>query len=265
MLVKAQITRALAARLLGGFCTFLIVSLCHADQNESKKNTATLTVIDTYVEVHSGPGRGFPVFYVIEQGETIEVLTRRPGWYEIRSPNGRVGWTRASQIARTIQATGEPADLPSVSYGDYIRGSWVTGFSFGEVASGELDGFDMFSVNAGYRFLSWLGADIEAGRIFGADASGDFYAANVYLEPLSHWKLSPFVSAGLGEIKLSSQPKQVEFSTDRQDFNSYGIGGSYYLGRNFVIRGEYRWYSISATDQSDERLGTWKLGFVTFF
>jgi len=236
----------------------------NAESGKESKKSVLLEVIDAYADVHSGPGRGYPVFHVIEQGEMIEVLTRRPGWYEIRSENGRVGWTTAAQISRTIQATGEPADLPSVGYGDYVKNSWVTGFSSGQFSSGELQGFDIFSVTAGYRFLSWLGADFEAGRVFGSEASGDYLGANVYVEPLADWKLSPYFLLSAGEITIGSQPKQLNFTQESSDFESYGIGASFYLGRNFVIKSEYRWYSVSAENET-EKLEAWKLGFNTFF
>lgn len=224
----------------------------------------TLEVIDAYAEVHSGPGRGYPVFYVIEQGEKIEILTRRPDWYEIRAENGKTGWTTAAQISRTIQKTGEPADLPSVGYGDYIKGSWVTGFTAGKFTDGELEDFDVFTITGGYRFLSWLGADVELGRVFGSGASGDLLAGNVYVEPAAHWKLSPFLSLGVGEITMGSQPDQIGFPEESSDFNTYGLGASYYLGRNFVVKGEYRWYSVSVEDET-EKMSTWKIGFNTFF
>lgn len=244
----------------------LAINVCHVAfaQDKKQKQPILLEVIDSYADVHSGPGRGYPVFYVIEQGEKIEVLTRRPDWYEIRTESGKVGWTTAAQISRTIQTTGEPADLPSVGYGDYVKNSWVTGLSTGQFSSGELQGFDIFSLTAGYRFLSWLGADAELGRVFGSDASGDYYAANVYIEPAAHWKLSPYVVLGLGEITIGSQPKLISFTKESSDFQSVGIGTSFYIGRNFVIKGEYRWYSVSTEDET-EKLEAWKIGFNTFF
>ncbi len=246
--------------LLAVCCFFLVQPAISKDM----KPGVSLEVIDAYADVHSGPGRGYPVFYTIEQGEKVEILTRRPGWYEVRAENGRVGWTTAAQISRTIQATGEPADLPSVGYGDYIKGSWVTGFSTGQFSDGALEGYETFSVTGGYRFLSWLGADVELGRLFGSDASGDYYAANVYLEPFSDWKFSPYVALGVGELSLGSQPQLISFSEKSSNFNSYGLGTSFYLGRNFVIKAEYRWYSVS-TDDETESLQAWKIGLNTFF
>lgn len=232
--------------------------------NEQQQGFLQLEVIDPYVDVHSGPGRGYPIFYVIEQGEVVDVLTRRPGWYEVRMPNGRVGWTNAAQISRTIQTTGEPADLPSVGYGDYLKSQWQVGFSSGQFSRGELSGSDVFNVAVGYRPLSWLGLEAELGRLFGDEIKGDFYNLNFVVEPLSDWRVSPLVLVGRGVMEVDSQPKLVPLDIKDSDFNNYGIGANYYIGRNFVLRGEYRWFSVS-TDNSSESVAAWKIGFNTFF
>lgn len=231
---------------------------------KQEKPALTLEVIDPYVEVHSGPGRGYPIFHVIEQGETVKVLTRRPDWYEVAAKGGRVGWVKASQIARTLQPTGEPVDLPSVSYGDYLKNSWRLGYSVGPFNSGELEKADVFNANAGYRPLSWLSFDFEFGSLYGTDVRGDLYNLNAVVEPFSQWKASPVLILGSGSIKIKSQPKLTPLEFDKTSFQVYGIGLHYYIGRSFVIRGEYRHYIISA-DLSDEELGSWKLGFNTFF
>ena len=230
-----------------------------------KPGIMRLEVIDPFVEMHTGPGRGYPVFHVIEQGEKIEVLTRRPDWYEVRSQHGKVGWTTAAQLSRTLQPTGVPVDLPTVSHGDYLKNSWRVGFTAGQFSDGdELEGADNFSVIAGYRLLNWLAFDIEGGKTYNADISGDYYGYSVVFEPFSQWKLSPYILAGQGKMTLDSQPKLVPLGVDKSDYDSYGIGASYYLGRNFTIRGEYRWYDVSAQNETIN-LQEWKIGFSTFF
>ena len=223
-----------------------------------------LEVIDPYIEMHSGPGRGYPVFYVIEQGERVDIITRRPGWYEVRTQSGKTGWTTAAQIARTVQTTGEPADLPTVSYGDYLKNSWRVGLSTGQFSSGELQGSELFNFNAGYRPLSWLSVEVEAGKIFGTDIKGNYYGGNLSVEPFSHWIVSPALMAGFGTMEIDSQPKLVPLEIEESDYNHYGLGLNYYLGRNFLFKTEYRSYTVS-TDNDNVSVEAWTIGFNSFF
>ncbi|WP_347329677.1 SH3 domain-containing protein [Marinimicrobium locisalis] len=231
---------------------------------EGKASYLQLEVIDPYVDVRSGPGRGYPIFYVIEQGEKVDVLTRRPGWYEVRMASGRTGWSSASQISRTLQTTGEPADLPSVSYGDYLASHWRVGFNSGQFSSGELQSSDTFSFLVGYRPLSWMGLEAEVGKVLGAEIKGELYSVNVLIEPFSDWRVSPLLMVGRGNLSIDSQPKLVPLEIGDEDFNQYGLGLNYYIGRNFVLRGEYRWSEVD-TDDNSESLEVWKIGFSTFF
>jgi len=229
-------------------------------QNES---LLSLEVIDSFVDVRSGPGRGYPVFYVVEQGEAINVLTRRGVWYEVESASGKIGWATSKQLSRTLQATGEPADLPSVSFGDYQKNKWRVGFTFGEYSSGELKGADLFSATLSYRFVSWLSLEGELGKLFNSEVEGEFYNANILVEPFSNWRFSPELILGAGVLSLDTQPELAALGINDSNFQNYGLGLNYYVGRNFVVRGEYRWYSVSADEKVT--LESWKIGFNTFF
>lgn len=244
----------------------VVLSVCLANLAlaENEREPIWVEVIDAYVEMHSGPGRGYPIFYVIEQGERVDVITRRPDWYEVRTQNDKTGWVSATQISRTMQSTGEPADLPTVSYGNYLKNSWRVGFNTGQFSSGEMEGSETFSFTAGYRPFSWLGAELEAGKVFGTDIKGDIYGFNLVLEPFSSWRVSPVLVVGTGEMKINSQPKLVPLEIEDSNFNHYGLGFNYYLGRNFLFKGEYRSYSVS-TDNNNVSLEAWILGFNTFF
>lgn len=243
------------------------VSAQTTSNTEKTADTTTnkaLEVIDPFAEMHTGPGRGYPIFYVIEQGESIQILTRRPDWYEVKTQKGQTGWVKASQIARTLKPTGEPVDLPSISYGDYLKNSWRVGFSVGPFSKGKLDDTDSFNVNAGYRPLSWLSFDAEYGRFYGNELRGNLYNLNAIVEPFSKWKVSPVLLLGSGKIEFEQQPKQPLFEIEKSSLNLYGIGLHYYLGRSFVVKAEYRKYNLS-TKPEKERAGTWKIGFNTFF
>ena len=46
-------------------------------------------VADAYLELHTGPGRGYPVIQVIERGEWIDILKRKTDWFKVRASNGK--------------------------------------------------------------------------------------------------------------------------------------------------------------------------------
>jgi hypothetical protein len=251
--------------------SFSTVSVAQNSNNSASQSVnlakplLTLEIIDPFVEMRTGPGRGYPIFYVAEQGETVEVLVRRAGWYEIKAQNGKVGWATPAQLSRTLQATGEPADLPSVSFGDYLKNKWRVGFTSGDFSDGQLKGSDIFAATLSYRFLSWLSVEGRVGKLFNSQSDGDLRAINVLFEPFSKNKLSPEVFIGRGVISLDNQPRQTEvIGEGDSNFLHYGLGLNYYLGRNFVIRGEYGQYSVSE-DGDKEKLDSWKIGFNTFF
>ncbi len=223
-----------------------------------------LEVIDPYIELHTGPGVGYPIFYTIEQGESITVLTRRTGWYEVRSENNKIGWARAAQVARTLLPTGTPVELPSVSYGDYLTNSWLVGFNVGQFTSGELEGADTFSFSFGYRPLEWLGLEIDNGKFYDSQVKGNSYSFNFLLEPFSEWQLSPVLILGSGQLEIESQPELTPLSTGKESFNRYGLGANYYIGRNFVIHAGFQNFVVSTTND-DESINRWNIGFNAFF
>ncbi|MBV1884002.1 MAG: SH3 domain-containing protein [Pseudomonadales bacterium] len=226
-------------------------------------------VIDPYVDMRTGPGRGYPVFNVVEQGEVVTVIKRKPDWYQITSKNGKTGWTTALQLSRTLKTSGIPVKLPNIGYGQYQKNRLRVGFSSGQFMSGELKGAETFSVTAGYRAMSWLGIELAGGKLYKTDVSGSHYGMNLILEPSPRWSVVPYAVMGYGIMTLETQPGQADVKFDDSKFNIMGAGVSYYLGSNFVFRGEYRHYSVSASkgDNIDEKesLGEWKLGFNTFF
>lgn len=224
----------------------------------------SLEVIDPYLEVHTGPGRGYPVFYVIEEGERVEVLVRQPGWYEVRAANGKVGWVAEAQIARTMQESGEPADLPTVSYGDYLKRGWQFGFSSGQFTGGGLESADNIKINLGYRPLAWMVVEVETAKFFAPDTKGGYSSLNLVFEPFSRNRWSPAVLLGSGSLNIESQPELVPLDIDDASYTHYGLRLNYYVGRNFLINAEYKYFDVDV-DAASEELEAWYIGFNTFF
>lgn len=228
-------------------------------KSQKASDVVVLRVAEPYVDIHTGPGRGYPVFHVVEQGEEIKILKRKANWYKVQAPGGQTGWVTAPALAHTLEPTGVPVDLPEVGYGDYLKSRWRVGFT-----GGQLEGSSTFSITGGYRFLSWAGVGIEIGQIFDQSVTGEYFGINLLVEPKPNWVVTPFVTVGAGQFSFEERQKLVVEDVGSPSYGTLGAGVSYYVGRNFVFRGEYRRYSIS-TDGDRVPLNGWTLGLNAFF
>src|SRR4051812_22452843 len=70
-----------------------------------------ILIADPFIELHTGPGRGYPVFHVIERGREVTIVKRRTDWFELRTDRGVEGWAPRDQMIATLEPTGEPLDL----------------------------------------------------------------------------------------------------------------------------------------------------------
>ncbi|WP_160171438.1 SH3 domain-containing protein [Marinobacter nitratireducens] len=244
---------------VGSALTAVLVALVGNGTAHAEDAVPALEVSDPFIELHTAPGRGYPIFHVIEKGEQVELLKRKTNWYKVRAASGETGWTKASQLGRTLQPTGLPADLPEVSHGQYLESSWRVGFT-----AGQLEQSPSFSLTAGYRPLTWLGAEIEAGKIYNQSVTSDYYGANLILEPLHQWSLTPYALIGYSQFSFDARQKVLLSDLGDADGVTLGGGLGYYIGRNFLIRAEYRVYSVSSNSDSTG-LSEWKIGLNTFF
>ena len=73
-------------RLLG--IILLVQTLYVGVAEAAKRPLLQLVVTAPYLEMHSGPGRGFPVVYVVGRDEIVTVLFSRTDWYKVRAPHG---------------------------------------------------------------------------------------------------------------------------------------------------------------------------------
>ena len=61
-----------------------------------------VVVSDPYIELRTGPGRGYPIFYVAGQGDEITLLKRRTDWFKVRPPRAKEGWVHIEEMQHTL-------------------------------------------------------------------------------------------------------------------------------------------------------------------
>lgn len=219
-----------------------------------------LFVTQPYLELHSGPGRGFPVTQVVGRGEAVDVIKRRTEWFKVRTGRGIEGWASEQELALAKLADGSAFMFKRGDRAGFIDHSWESGVQVGDYA-----GASMISAYGSYSFNEQLKLELTAGQYLGNVSNG--YVAEIGLNHvfMPQWRLSPFVTLGTGIDHVS--PK-VTLTTplDATHQTAYvGLGARYYWTRRFFLRADYRHHTVFTDRDQNEVKQEWKLGFAFFY
>jgi opacity protein-like surface antigen len=228
-------------------------------QAASKDQDRQVSIADPYVELHSGPGRGFPVFHVADRGQKIVIEKRRTDWFYVRTERGVEGWVPRAQMLATLESTGEPLDLDEPARNNYMSRRWQAG-----VLAGDFGGASEISIFGGYAFSDNLSIELTASHILGDVSNGVLGSLGLLHVFVPEWRVSPYFTLGTGVLYLDPKSTLVQ-AEDRTDQIGYVGGGLQgYLTRRFMVRLEYRNNVVFTSRDDNEELDEWKLGFAFF-
>jgi len=238
-------------------CVLLLVTaLCASAAHAQEK----LKITDPYVELRTGPGRGYPVTFVAERDEWIEVLLRRTDWYKVRAANGTEGWVSRDQLLTTLTEANAAVTFRDVLLADYLHRR----LEFG-AAWGLFDSEPMVKLWTAYRFSDALSIEATVGQVQGTFAGTELWHVNVNVEPWSDWRLSPFFGVGLGRFRNFPNLSLVNAVETTANLANAAVGVRWYIGDRFVAKADFSIYTAynSDADTTDYRAGS--IGIAFFF
>jgi uncharacterized protein YgiM (DUF1202 family) len=217
-------------------------------------------VEDPYIELHTGPGRGYPIFFVAERGEEVALLKKRTDWYKVQVPRGVEGWVHRDQLTRTLGLDGEPFDVPGFTLGDYAARRWEVGVQYGDFG-----GANVISTYGGFNLTQNLSFELSLSEVLGRFSNSTMANLDIVHMMFPDRRASPYFALGAGTIR--TEPKGTLVATvDRQDSVAHaGFGVRTYLTRRFVFRAEYKTYVVFTSRDDNEEIREWKAGFSFFF
>jgi hypothetical protein len=219
-----------------------------------------VVVTDPYLELHTGPGRSYPVFYVIDRGLTVTVLKRRTDWFKVRSDRGKEGWVSRGEILATLGLKGDPLDLQEPSRGDFASRRWEAG-----VMAGDFGGASVLSLYGAYAVSDSLALELTGSHVLGNFSTGVLGTISLVHTFVPEWRVSPYFTLGTGMIMTSPRTTLVQ-GPDRSDQIAHvGAGLRGYLTRRFMARIEYRSNVVFTSRDDNEEVDEWKAGFAFFF
>ena len=229
----------------------------------SDKSRYRVTVADPFVEMHSGPSAGYPIFHVVDRGVEVSIVRRKTNWFKIETSDGKTGWVSRDQMRQTLQPSGQPFEVVELDESDFAQRKWVLG-----VTSGEVESAPVFTIFGGYSFTENLAAEVHFGQSVGNVSSSSFLKGNLVMQPLPDFKYSPYLTLGLGKIEVSPNSTLLAANDDVSTFAQVGIGIQRFVSRNFLFRfevNEYVIFSTTSTSNNNEEVNEWKFGFAVFY
>lgn len=218
-----------------------------------------MQVKSAFVNLHTGPGAGYPVVQVALKGEWLALKFRRGNWVRVRYKQQDL-WLSHTDLAMLANAQGEGFVLIEDAVAAFLQRDWSLGLAYGD-----FNGASLTELSLGYAFNGHVHAELSAGQAHGPQADQQLLELSLYLTPWQQWIVLPY--AGIGAGVMNTDPRTVLVQTpDRRDgLFSAEVGVVYPLSQRFIARLGYR-HSVISTDRNEnEESSAWKLGISVFF
>lgn len=254
-------------------------------------------VADAYLELHTGPGRGYPVTRVFARGEHVQVVKRRTDWYLLRDDRGHEGWARHDLMEKTLlslfagpaddgfrapttltveRAESIPAPAPLVpaapapvtngprratfvdtGYPDADSHRWEAG-----VARGRRPGSKVLRATLSYLIDENLAVEATLSQVLDGPRDEDLALVGITHTFRPDRRFSPYISAGVG---VSHLRRSGILPPASRDVGYAAAGFRYLLQRRLAFRADYRDYAVISGSGDPKETNEWNVGFVFLF
>jgi uncharacterized protein YgiM (DUF1202 family) len=253
--------RSTSSALLLLLAVLMAPAVCSAHLfSRHARRYAQVFVKTPYLELHTGPGRGYPVFDVVPQGDSVIVLFRRTQWLKVRTRRGVEGWASEDDMLKTVLADGRPLPLRIGNRAGFTSHRFEVG-----AFAGAYGGANLVSAYTSLSFNSQMAVEAALGQFLGRYSNGVTADIGLTHVPMPQWRLSPFLMLGIGVLHVEPKATLIQPS-DRTEETAYVGGGiRYYITRSLFLRAEYKTHVVITTQNRNQVEDEWKLGFAVFF
>ena len=238
--------------------------LCLANPSVHAQVSERVQVADPYLEMRTGPGRGFPVHHVAARHEFVVIEMRATDWYKVRMPsdtgNDKVGWVHRRQLEATLTEAGVAKTFRDVAIDDYLTRRVQLG-----AAAGRFDSEPMLKIWGSYRLSDTLSLEATVGQVQGVFSGTDLWHANLLAEPWSDQRLSPFFGIGVGKFRNFPNSTLVGAQPTDANLANAMLGVRWYLSDRFVLRADYGIYTAFVSDLRSQEFRAVTAGLSFFF
>ena len=226
----------------------------------AEEDLRSVAVADPYLEMHTGPGRGYPIFHVVDRGESVQIVRQRTSWYMVRTDRGIEGWVDQAQMELTLKPDGSQVEFEVADLEDLTTAKWEAG-----IMAGDFGGANIISLYGGYSVDPHVSIEVWGSQILGNFSNGWMANVNVVHETWPDLRVSPFFTLGAGVIHTKPKSTIIQGEDRTDQLGHVGAGIRFYATRRFLLRAEYKSYVVFTSRDDNEEVEEWKLGFAFFF
>jgi hypothetical protein len=220
----------------------------------------TVSVADPYLELRTGAGIGYPIFHVVDRGQSVEIIMRRTDWFLVRGPDGTEGWVDRGQMELTLQPSGSEIVFAQANQEDFTNARWELG-----LMTGDFGGSNSIAVYGGYSLNPHIAIEVWGSQILGNSSNAWMGSVNVVHEAWPDWRVSPFFTLGTGIFHTEPKPTIIQGEDRTDQIAHVGAGFRIYSSRRFILRAEFKSYVVFTSRDDNEEVEEWKVGFAFFF
>lgn len=269
--------RLSVALLFGVLCASILPGLACAAEK------LRLEIVQPFIEFRTGPGKPYPVFYVAQRGEQIEIQKRRNDWYkvtlQVNQNHQKVGWIHRDAVGETVVASsmiGNTIDqsaskdsatgaLEPVMASEHprLRNAFnprvYLGFTYGQSSTADIAG-----LYTGYAITRKLAVELQANEILGQSFQSTSVSGNFSLTPFDNWRIAPFFQVGAGAIDNKARVTTSQQNDASDKFFQSTAGFGVLFSKRYRLRFEYRHMNILQSRDDNREIETWQLGFIGY-
>ncbi len=229
--------------------------------------TERVQVATPYIELHTGPGRGYPVFHVAERRQWVVIELRRTDWYRVRVEGTRdaagqpvVGWVPRAQLATTLTEAGTGKTFRDLVVDDYLSRRLEMGAQWGR-----FEKEPTLKVWGAWRMSDTLAAELAFGQVQGLYAGSSWWSLGLTSEPWSDQRLSPHFGIGVGRFRNAPNLSLVNAEATDAHHAQVQLGLRWYFTRRFVGRVDLTRTTAFVADERNTEYRAVTAGLSFFF
>lgn len=219
-----------------------------------------LTVSEAFVELHTGPGRGYPVFHVVARGEPVQLLHTQTSWVRVRTATGVEGWAARHTLQGTLAAAGwRPGGLRA--WAD----AWLLGRVEAGAAWGRFQRQPMLELGLRWRLAETIAVDAAAGQVQGLYSGTDYWRVGLALDPLADAALAPVFGVGVGRFRNVPNASLVEQGTTHAHLAHASVGLRWRFGSRYLLRASWQHHVALLSDERSREYRAASVGLAFSF